>query len=315
MARDYYETLGVPKGASEAEIKKAYRRLAKECHPDLHKGDAAKEARFKELQEAYAVLGDADKRASYDRVGHAAFKAGFTGAQAGGGPGGAGFDFRDIFGAGRAGAGGFSDLFGDVLRGGGGFRGAHRPPRRGEDRTEIFAITFEESLKGGRRGLNLRDASGRVRNLTVRIPEGVGDGQKIRVRAKGHPGEGGGPAGDLLLEIRVDPHPLFRRQGFDLLVSLPVTVGEAMRGAEVPCPTPTGPAVVRVPAGSTTGTRLRLRGKGVRDGRTNERGHLIVELRVTLPELSEAELAAAEGRIEQFEGLYKEDPRAKLKVT
>lgn len=318
MARDYYDTLGLKRGASEAQVKKAYRKLAKECHPDLHPGDAAKEARFRDLQEAYDVLADPAKREKYDRFGHAAFKAGFGGGPGagGGGAGGGfqGFEFKDVFGGG----GGFSDIL-EGLFGAGGPRprqgGPHGRARRGADRTETLTLTFEEAIRGGRRGVNVRTGPrGGLESLTVRVPAGVADGQRIRVPGKGEPGAAGGPPGDLYLQVSVLPHPYFRREGRDVTVRLPITLSEAILGAEVEVPTPEGSAKVKIPPGSSGGARLRLKGKGVPGREGEEAGHLYVEIHVRLPE-GAAEALTEEDRaaLARIEGLYKAHPRAKLK--
>jgi curved DNA-binding protein len=277
--RDYYETLGVPRGASEEEIRRAYRRLAREYHPDVNK-DPGAEDRFKEVSEAYEVLRDAEKRERYDRLG-ANWRAGedvsgaagfdpFGGAgtagrggyrSAGFGDGGADFEF---------GGGDFSDFFDSLFggtrraggrrRAGGGFGDGFAT--RGADQEATLELSLEEAARGGRRRLNLDG-----REYEVDIPPGVRDGQRIRLAGEGGQGRGGGQAGDLFLRVRLRPHPRFDVEGADLYAELPVTPWEAALGATVSMATLDGSVRVRVPEGSSSGRRLRLRGQGLADGR------------------------------------------------
>jgi curved DNA-binding protein len=257
---DYYDVLGVPRDASTDDIRRAYRKLARENHPDVNK-DPGAEDRFKEVAEAYEVLRDPEKRERYDRLG-ANWRAGedVSGAQ-GFGDGG----FRDVhvdFGD----AGDFSDffenLFGGRRAGGRARRGADPfggMAMRGADHEAVLDLTLEEAAAGGSRHINFGDGRG----YDVDIPAGVRDGQRIRLAGEGDPGIDGGPPGDLFLRVRIAPHPRFRVDGRDLHVDLPVSPSEAALGAVVPVPTLTGSARVRVPAGSSTGRRLRLRGEGL----------------------------------------------------
>jgi curved DNA-binding protein len=264
---DYYEALGVPRDASEQDIRSAYRKLAREYHPDVNK-EAGAEDRFKEISEAYEVLRDKDKRERYDRLG-SNWKAGqdVSGARGAGAyeeafRGGDGFsDVRVDFGGGD-----FSDFFesffagqGGRARGGGGRTGANAFSRRGADQEATLELTLEEAAAGGKRRLSLGDG----RDFEVDIPRGVRGGQRIRLAGQGETGIGGGPAGDLFLRVRVKRHPLFRVKGSDLYVDLPVSPWEAALGAEVPVRTLSGTARVRVPPDSSSGRRLRLRGEGL----------------------------------------------------
>lgn len=306
--KDYYDILGVKKTSSEDELKKAYRNLAKKWHPDKHKGDKDAESKFKEISEAYAVLSDKEKRAQYDRLGAEAF-----------GPGGqnpfAGFDFSQFMGGGggrgrRTGAkrgGGqtmdFTDIFGDLFGGGGGGGGFERGPSRGEDMQAETTIDFRDAIHGST--LELRVGGERVK---VRIPEGIADGQTMRVRGKGAPGQGGAPAGDLHLVVRVRPHPLFERRGDDIHIDLPLTVGEAIRGAEIEVPTVHGPVRMRIPAASQTGKTLRLTGKGVKN-KTGGAGDQYVRIQIVVPPDAPAEA------LDGIEAAYRESPRAGLRTT
>jgi DnaJ-class molecular chaperone len=254
MPRDYYEVLGVKREAGEDEIKRAYRQLAREHHPDRNPGDKNAEARFKEVQEAYDVLSDKDKRAQYDQYGHAGPQVGSNGE-------GGGFQWGGGFGEGtqinpadleeflrHAGMG---DFFGPRMRGGRGRRGAPREPLTAEVR-----VPFETAVLGGTMTLT---AYGR--EIDVRIPEGANDGQTLRLR-----GQGTGGA-DLHLRLHIDAHPYFRREGNDIVLTAPITIAEAVLGGKIDVPTVSGDKLsVKVPAGTSSGGRLRLRGKGVKGG-------------------------------------------------
>jgi curved DNA-binding protein len=304
---DYYETLGVPRDASEDEIRRAYRTLARRYHPDVNKEPGA-EDRFKEVSEAYEVLRDREKRDLYDRLGPN-WRAGqdVSGAEGfggfgGGGPGGfggfggrpgaggpGGPEVRFDFGGGGAGGADFSDFFEQLFRGragsgmGGGRAGAGRGgvdgfAMRGGDHEAELELTLEEAAAGGRRRLSFGDG----REYDVEIPPGVRDGQRIRLRGQGGAGPGGGPSGDLFLRVRLKPHPRFRVDGRDLTVDLPVAPWEAALGATVPVPTLTGTARVKVPAGSSCGRRLRLRGAGM-PGPRGGHGDLHAVVKVAVP--------------------------------
>jgi curved DNA-binding protein len=262
--RDYYEALGVDRGASEDDIRRAYRKLARQYHPDVNK-DPGAEDRFKEISEAYDVLRDPEKRERYDRLG-ANWKAGQDVSGASGFEGFQGFGGDGVhveFGGGDLGD--MSDFFeglfgGRARRAGGGFGGGSFS-RRGSDHEAVLEISLEEAARGGRRRISLDG-----RDIEVTIPPGVRDGQRLRLAGEGGGGPGGGPAGDLLLRIRLRRHPRFRVKGSDLHTDLPVTPWEATLGADVSVPTLDGSARVKVPAGSSCGRRLRLRGEGLGDG-------------------------------------------------
>jgi molecular chaperone DnaJ len=387
--RDYYEVLGVARSASDEEIKKAFRRLARKYHPDVNPGDKAAEEKFKELNQAFEVLSDPKKRPLYDEFGHEAAKFGWDPAKAqvfrqyragpvGGGRRGfgfetgeaGGFDFGDLF----------ADLFGGGRRGGGmpfDFGGVSAPepagPVAGEDLGASLEIELAEAVRGtekeitidrpstcktcggggfrstgGRRTCAECRGTGKVRvsrgpfqvasscpvcrgsghapgetcqkcggtglvhgpaRLSVKIPAGIGDGAKVRLAGQGAAGPRGGAPGDLYLQVRVKPHPVFRREDDDLHVTLPLTVPEAVGGATVTLPTFDGPVQVKVPPGTQSGQKLRLRGKGVPHLRGAGRGDLYAEARVMVPTGPGAREAARE-----LEGLYAGDVRAGLRV-
>ena len=298
--RDYYQTLGVARDASKDEVQKAYRKLARKFHPDVNKAEEA-EAKFKEINEAYEVLKDPEKRSKYDQFGSA-----WKQAQASGSPPPG---FEDVFsafgfGGGRrggfrtgGGGSGFSSFF-EMLFGTEGptrttwsWRGApsgFEQPSPAGDEEATLSLTLEEAARGGERQLTLSDATGGQRTLTVRIPAGVKDGQRIRLA--GQAGQrGAGARGNLYLKVRLLPHPVFRFEDGQLVTSLPVTPWEAALGAEADVPTLAGPVRIKIPPHSSSGRRIRLRGKGYPRPR-GEAGDLIAELRVVVPqELSEAE--------------------------
>jgi curved DNA-binding protein len=262
-SQDYYETLGVPRDASADDIRRAYRNLARRLHPDVNKEPGA-EDRFKAISEAYEVLRDPEKRARYDGLG-ANWRAGPQ--PPGGGSAENGFDRGSGFRDARVdfGSGGLGDIFDDLFggrtarAGRGGFEGFSF---RGGDQEAELELTLEEAAAGGRRRLSLGDG----RELEVEIPPGARDGQRIRLSGQGSPGAGGGESGDLFLRVRLKPHPRFRVQGRDLYVDLAVSPWEAALGADVSVPTLDGSARVKVPAGSSSGRRLRLRGQGLPGG-------------------------------------------------
>ncbi len=279
MARDYYEVLGVSRDATADQIQRAFRTLARKYHPDVNK-DPAAEDRFKEVNEAYHVLADPDTRKRYDRFGEdfrqvpedweqraAAGVGGFGGA----GRSGA----RVRYSQGFDGAGGginIEDLFGDIFRGGGGFG-----PIPGADQEAVLELTVEEAYRGGKRQISLDG-----RNYRVNIPAGVVDGQRIRLAGEGGRGNGDAPAGDLYLSVRIKPHSQFRLDGRDVTVDLPVSPWEAALGTTVAVRTPGGEAKVKVPPGSSTGRRLRLRGEGMPNPR-GAAGDLYAEIKVMVP--------------------------------
>jgi DnaJ-class molecular chaperone len=282
-ANDYYKTLGVSKSATADEIRKAYKKLSKKYHPDANKDKDAPE-RFKQVQEAYDVLQDPQKRKQYDQFGQV-FPGGgpqgqpfpWAGGQAGAGP----IDLGDLFGGG--GQIDLEQIFGGAFGGGAGGRQSRRAPRRGDDVEVDVEIPFHIAVNGGNYDLGL-DRGGRPERLSVKIPEGVDSGSVVRLAGQGHPGPNGGPGGDLLVRIRVAPHPWFRREGNNLLVDLPVTITEAALGARVEVPTLSeGMVVVTIPPGTSSGAKLRLRGKGVLDRHTKERGDEFAVVKIVAP--------------------------------
>jgi curved DNA-binding protein len=291
---DYYKTLGVARDASEDAIKKAYRKAARKYHPDLNPGDKASEERFKEVNEAYEVLSEKEKRRRYDALG-ANWKAGmdFTpppGGASGGGFRGAPGDFGDVFSGG--GAGGFSDFFETLFGGAGGRRGARgfswstgggfQGAARGGDVESEVVLGLEEAHRGTRRAVRI-PLEDHAEEFTVNIPKGAQDGSVIRVAGKGGIGLGGGPRGDLYLRIRIAPHERFRsRGGGDVEIDLPVAPWEAVLGGQVEVPTLDGTVTLRIPPNTQGGQTLRLKGKGA--ARTDGgRGDQYVRLRIVVP--------------------------------
>jgi molecular chaperone DnaJ len=377
VEKDFYKVLGVSQTASEADIKKAYRKIAQENHPDTHPGDADAEARFKEASEAYATLSNAEKRKEYDQVRQMVDSGAFTGGGGGFGPGGfGGFgngqrvrveDLSDIFG------GGLGDIFGGFTGGGG--RRSGRGPTRGADVSATLHISFEDAVNGvtttvavdGDARCRACQGSGaepgtsvdvcptcrgtgsvaanqgvfsfsnpcpqcrgrgriiatpckqcrgtgnerRVRNIRVKIPQGVADGATIRVPGKGSPGASGGPAGDLLVRLNVGKHPVFGRRKDDLTLKLPITFTEAALGAKVQVPTLDEPVTLKIPAGTRSGKTFRVPKRGVPRSKGRP-GDLLVTVEVMVPEkLSRGAKKMLEDFREQHET---EDPRAHLKV-
>lgn len=273
---DPYKTLGVSKTASADEIRKAYRKLAKELHPDANPGNAEAEERFKRVSQAFKLLSDPEKRAEYDAAARAGFAAG--GAAGGRGP----FNFRQS----RHRGGGFEDfgdIFSDLFTDIGAQQQRQSPPRKGADVRYSLPVDFMEAAKGGKRRVTLPGG----RALDIAVPSGAADGQVLRLRGQGEPSPSGGPAGDAYIEIKVSEHKFFSRDGDDVRLELPITVKEAALGAKVRVPTIDGPVDLQVPPGSSSGTLLRLRGRGFANAK-GKRGDQLVRLMVSLPASDQA---------------------------
>lgn len=297
MARDPYQELGVSRGASAEEIRKAFRTLAKKHHPDANPGDKASEEKFKRVSAAFDVLGDPEKRRKFDageidadgRETMRGFGGGGPfggGGYGGGGPGGFRTEFENID---------LSDILGEVFgRGGGGARGGAGPgggfggfggfgPQRGADVRARLEIDLEEAIQGAKKRIAFTDG----RTIEVAIPKGASDGQTLRLKDQGAPGKGG--PGDAFIELVVRPHPIYRREGDNLLMDLPVTVYDAVLGGKVQAPTPDGAVTLTIPKAANTGQVLRLKGRGMPDVR-GRRGDLLARLVVTLPERPDSQL-------------------------
>ena len=386
--KDYYAVLGVGSTATEKELSRAYKKLAKQHHPDANSGDAKSEERFKEVNAAYEVLGDVDKRKEYDdvrrMVASGAGPGGFTGGggQGGFGPGAQGFQFDVDFGQGRG--GGISDLLGNLMGNRGGrTRRAPQGPQRGQDLETELHLSFDDAVRGvtstvrfradatcstcqgsgaapgtspqtcsechgsgsiavdqgpfsfsqvcptcGGRGQVIptpcptcrgRGVEMRAREVKVRVPAGVTDGQRIRVKGRGAAGASGGPAGDLFVVVRVQSHPLFGRSGNDVTIRLPITFAEATLGADVKVPTLDGQVTMRIPAGTPSGKVMRVRGQGVagdapkddapKTSKNGKGGDLLVTIEVIVP--ADLEPGQREA-VEALAATFPEDPRAEL---
>jgi molecular chaperone DnaJ len=266
--KDFYKILGLPKSATSAEIKKKYRALARELHPDKNKGDKKLEEEFKAVSEANDILSDAKKRAEYDEARSLFERGGFRASQGGRGAPNAAGDFSDIFGGGSP-----QDIFANLF-------GGTRGPRRGQDLQTESTISFRESIFGTTLELRLSTDGGAPQTITARVPAGVKDGAKIRLKGKGAPGEGG--TGDLFIQLHVKTHPIFAHKNENLTVTLPVTFVEAALGADIKVPTLNGEEVtVRLSPGTPNGRVLRLKGRGVQSGEGI--GDLLVTVEVQVP--------------------------------
>jgi curved DNA-binding protein len=296
--KDYYDILGVKPDASEAEIKAAYRKLARQYHPDKNK-EAGAEERFKAINEANEALRDPEKRRAYDQLRAGGYRGGEQFRPPPGWGQGGGFDFGD------AGSGDFSDFFESLFgRAGGGPRGQPRP-RRGRDVQAQVQIDLQTAFDGGRTRLALQDSGGQERVLEVKIPAGILPGQVIRLGGQGQPGAAGGPNGDLMLEVTIRDDPRFKLEGRNVLHVLPLAPWEAALGATVPVPTLAGVVDLRIPAGSQSGRKLRLKGRGLPG---SPAGDQLVELSIRAPAAeSDDQRRAYEALKEQFDGY---DPRA-----
>ena len=297
LEKDFYKVLGVPKDASKADIKKAYRKLAQQFHPDSNEGDKVAEERFKEISEAHAVLGNDEKRKEYDELRRLGAGGGFGFGAPGGGN--VRINLEDLFGGGGQGAGG---LFEDLIRGGGGGGGfGFRGRGRGQDAETDVSLDFEDAIYG----TMLTLASG----TKVRVPAGVRDGARIKVRGQGQSGGRGMEPGDLFVRVHVKPHPVFQQgKDGDLLVEVPLTFPEAALGANVEVPTLDGTVTVKIPPGTQNGKTLRVKGKGAPRAKGGQ-GDLHVRVSVEVPQkLSRKERDA----LERFAELHKSSPREGL---
>ena len=288
MAQDPYQELGVSRQASADEVRRAFRKLAKQLHPDKNPGDKASEERFKRVSAAFDLLGDADKRKKFDRGEIDADGREVMRGFAGGDPfgGGGGFDPRQG-GASFEGVD-LSDILGEMFGGRGAQRGGfggqrQAPPQRGADVRARVEIDLEDAILGGRKRIAFSDG----RTIDVTIPRGAIDGQMLRLKGQGSPGRAG--AGDAIIELAIRPHPVFRREGDNLVMDLPVSVPDAVLGAKVEARTPEGPVTLTVPKGSNTGSTLRLKGRGL-PGPRGVRGDLFARLQIVLPETPDPEL-------------------------
>jgi molecular chaperone DnaJ len=293
--KDFYKVLGVDKKATADEIKKKYRSLARDLHPDKNQGDAAREEKFKAVSEAYDILSDSKKRAEYDEA-RSMFERGGFRAPTGGGNFQGG-DFSDLFGGGNP-----QDIFANLFGGGG-----RRGPRKGSDLQTEATITFKESVFGTTLDLKLNIDGTGSQTISARVPAGVNDGAKIRVKGKGAPGEAG--PGDLFIELNVKPHTIFSRKGENLTLTLPVTFAEAALGADLKVPTLAGDDVtVRLAAGTPTGRVLRVKGRGIKKGAVT--GDLLITIEVQVPRALEGKALEA---IKTFaQATVQEDVRAEF---
>lgn len=314
MDEDYYKVLGVARDASQSEIQRAYRHLARKYHPDMNPDDAGAKERFQRVQQAYDVLNDPQKREMYDRYGSSFSSA--TGGPGGGGtyhyqggPGaGGGFedlDFGQVFG--DRGSEGFGDIFRQFM--GGRSSGRRRRSQRGADLQHELEVPFQTAISGGQVAMTLQRPGGRVETISVKVPRGIDDGQKIRLRGQGEPSPDGGKPGDILLTIRVAPHAFYRRRGNHLEVTVPVTLAEAALGAKIDVPTPRGTITLTIPPGTSGGRRLRVKGHGVTPIK-GDPGDLYAEVRIALPSQWDEETQAM---IRQIDSRHPMNPRADLR--
>ncbi len=325
MADDYYQLLGVSRNASQADIQKAYRELARKFHPDMNPDDKGAKKKFQKIQAAFDVLNDPRKREMYDRYGSSFEAMGGAGPRGraawrtaeGAGPGAGGSQFEDIdfsqffgerFGAEAESAGGLADFFNQFRRGAGTRRAPGRS-RRGSDLVHEISIPFTTSVTGGEVQITVDRQSGRLETIAVKIPPGIEEGKKIRLRGQGlAPPEGGQP-GDIILTVHVEPHPFFQRRENNLIVRVPVTLAEAALGAKVDIPTPKGTVAIQVPPGTSSGTKLRVKGHGLAP-KGGSPGDLLAEIQIVIPkQLDET----ARGLVRQLDERWQQNPRARLR--
>ena len=275
--KDYYDILGVARSATDDEIRTAFRKLARRYHPDVSEESDAEE-RFAEAQEAYAVLSDSEKRTAYDRFGRSGV------GQSSGGPGQGGWQYRSGGGA-QVDPADFQDIFEEMFGGGGGgspFSGGGsrtQRPRKGSDVSRSITVTFLTAALGGDEHIKLDDGT----EVSLRIPAGIDDGGRLRVRDKGEPGAAGGPRGDLIVTVRVGKHPIFTRSGLDIMLDVPLTAVEAMRGTSISVPLLDGSVDLRIPSGSSSGRKLRIAGKGIQNA-SGKQGDFFAIIQIKVPQ-------------------------------
>jgi len=318
MAKNYYDILGVSKDASTEEIKKAFKKLARKYHPDLHPGDKDAEAKFKEINEAHHVLSNKKKREQYDLGQTIGFEGAPPWSRGQGGTGGfdfrgggAGFDFSNL-----------GDLFGDMFgkggqgsRGGqgfGGFGGIPNIPTKGEDAEYKLKVDFLNAVRGTEVKLTVRASDGKNKQVTVKIPAGVEDGSRVRVAGKGHHGRNGGPQGDLFIITEVTPHPYFSRKGNNIYIDVPITLNEALNGTQINVPTINGSTKIKVPKNTNTGTKLRIKGEGVPTLKNKVKGDEYIVIKIVLPEKTQEIDEKSRKLLEEFEQINPYDPRSGL---
>jgi DnaJ-class molecular chaperone len=322
MAEDYYKTLGVGRDASQADIQKAYRELARKFHPDMNPDDKSAKKKFQKVQAAFDVLNSPEKREMYDRYGSSFETMGAGGPQGGqqGGPawkswpGGAGggfnpedVDFSQFFGErfGQGSTGGLGDIFNQFRRAASQKSQKTASPRRGGDILHDLQIPFHTAVNGGEVQISVARQAGKSETLSVKIPAGIDEGKKIRVRGHGEPAPRRGTPGDIILTVQVAPHPFFQRHGNDLLLKVPVTLAEAAAGAKIDLPTPRGTVKLKVPPSTSSGTKLRVKGQGVAP-KTGAPGDLYAEIQIVLPKsLNETDRQA----IQEIDKRYSQNPR------
>ena len=313
MAEDYYKTLGVSRNASESQIQNAYRKLARKYHPDLNQDDKDAKRKFQEVQKAFDVLNDSSKRELYDRYGSSfeSMSGGPQGGATGPVPGFEGIDLSNLFSQQYEGSGegGFANIFNQFTQ------GAQRSPRRrsprqhGADLRHELSIPLPTAISGGEANIRIQRADGKTETIAVKIPSGIEDGKRIRLRGQGEKPARNGQAGDILITIRVQSHACFQRNGKHLIVKVPVTLAEAALGATVDIPSPRGTLTLKIPPGSSSGIRLRVKGHGV-PTKTGSAGDLYAEVQIVLPEsLNDDD----RDLIKKINGRYSFDPRANLK--
>lgn len=298
MAKDLYNILGVSKTATEAEIKSAYRKLARKYHPDTNKGDKAAEEKFKEISSAYNILNDKEKRQKYDNNEidsdgkPTGFGAGGFGSGQGNPFGDGGFSYTH-YGRGNTGSFDFSSLFGEDIfsnLGGGGFQGfegrTNKRPQKGQDLSYTMRISFLDSVNGDDKSVNING-----KNINVKIPAGTVDGQTLRLKGLGYEGTNGGPNGDVLITINVDRHQYFKTDGNNILLDLPITMKEAILGAKITVPTISGKVAVNIPPYTSSGEKLRLKGKGIKTKTVH--GDQIIILKIISPKTKDKDLEEA----------------------